>query len=237
MTTNNNEQGVKERIRARLLEATNDDDLRRIRQELKDQGEKPGSIDAVVSGLRKRGLLKFGEARGGYFPVKIGKSEIIPPEQALRDIRLQDGDYKLGFVDGMGVLIMAARYNTLLAAGQAEVLSNQLKIMEESKKGSAEVAQEAAARAVAGMMPQVLDMVKQSTLASSPNPMLTMMTQAMQPMLTQVMGNMMTMFQPKPGQPGVQPPPGQPGAQPAPGYQQTFQQPTEEEVKEAFNDE
>lgn len=235
MSNNNDNQGVKERIKGRLLQATGDDDLKQIRQELKDAGEKPGSIDACVSELRKKGNLKFGATdTGSFYPIKVGKGEIIAPEAALQHIRLQDGDYKLGFIDGMGTLIMAARYNQLLAASQAETLSNQLKIMEESKKGSAEVAQEAAARAVAGMMPQVLDMVKQSALASSPNPIMTMMTQAMQPMLSQVMGNLMTMFQPKPGQPSVQPPPSQPGVQPAPGYQQTFQQPTEEEVEEAF---
>jgi len=57
----NNEQGIKDRIKARLLEATSEDDLKRIRQELKEQGEKAGSIDACVSELRKQGLLKFSQ--------------------------------------------------------------------------------------------------------------------------------------------------------------------------------
>jgi len=171
----------------------------------------------------------------GYELMKIGAKDMIPPEQALRDIRLQDGDYKLGFVDGMGVLIMAARYNQILAASQAETLSNQLKIMEESRKGSAEVAQEAAMRAAAGVGAQIMPAVealKNQMIASSPNPMMSMFAQTMQPLLRQVMGNMMTMFQPKTGQP----PPGTPAGQPdQPGAQQPVgQQASEEEVEEAF---
>ena len=102
------------------------------------------------------------ETRGksGYELMKIGAKDMIPPEQALRDIRLQDGDYKLGFIDGMGVLIMASRYNTLLATSQAELLTNQLKIMEESRKGSAEVAQEAAAKAAASVGAQIMPEVE-----------------------------------------------------------------------------
>ena len=161
MNNKNNDQTVRERITARVLQATSEDDLRRIRQDLKDEGEKEGSINAVVSELRKKGHFKFGGGRGDLYPIKIGKSEIIPPEQALGHIRLQDGDYKLGFLDGMGVLIMAARYNQLLAASQSEVLTNQLKIMEESRKGSAEVAQEAAARAAAGVGAQIMPRIDQ----------------------------------------------------------------------------
>jgi len=98
----NESEGVKERIKTRLLEAVDEESLSRICQELKDKGEKPSSIDACVSELRKKkGQLKFASAGGDFHPIKIGKSETIPPEQALAHTRLQDSDYKLGFVDGM----------------------------------------------------------------------------------------------------------------------------------------
>lgn len=58
---NEDDKGVNERIRARVLEATDEESLSNIRQQLKEEGEKPGSIDAVVSELRKKGRLKFGE--------------------------------------------------------------------------------------------------------------------------------------------------------------------------------
>ena len=126
---------------------------------------------------------------------------------------------------------MAARYNQILAASQAETLSNQLKIMEEARKGSAEVAQEAAARAAAGVGAQIMPEVqalKNQMLASSPNPIMSMFAQTMQPLLGQVMGNMVGMFQPR-----------QPGQAPTP--QPAFQQPagqeaSEDEVKEAFDE-
>lgn len=150
-----------------------------------------------------------GEATGDFYPVKIGKSEIIPPEQALDHIRLQDGDYKLGFCDGMGVLIMAARYNQLLAASQAEVLSNQLKIMEESRKGSADVAQEAAARAAASVGAQIMPEVqalKNQIMAQGPNPMAGLMMSMMGPAFQQA-GQQLAQFfgaslgQPQPSEP------------------------------------
>jgi hypothetical protein len=76
-------------------------------------------------------------------------------------------------------------------------------------------------------MPEV-QALKNQMLASSPNPMMSMFAQTMQPLLGQVMGNMMGMFQPR------QPQQGQ-----APGPQPAFQQPagqeaSEDEVKEAF---
>ena len=155
----------------------------------------------------KRGNDKPLEVRKpGYALMKIGSKDMIPPEQALRDIRLQDGDYKLGFVDGMGLLIMAARYNQLLAAGQAEVLSNQLKIMEESRKGSAEVAQEAAMRAAAGVGAQIMpevEALKTQLAASGENPMATMMTTLMMPSFQKAGQQMAQLFMKT--RPGVQP--------------------------------
>ncbi len=149
----------------------------------------------------------------GYELMKIGTKDMIPPEQALRDIRLQDGDYKLGFVDGMGVLIMAARYNQILAASQAETLSNQLKIMEEARKGSAEVAQEAAARAAASVGAQIMpevEALKTQIAASGQNPMASMMMTLMMPSMQQAAQQLAGLFTKT--QPGVQPgTTGQPG--------------------------
>jgi len=197
MGNSGEDQGVKERIKAQLLEATNDDDLRRIRQDLKDRGEKPGSIDACVSELRRKGHLNFGKGGGELYPIKIGKGELIPPELALRGIQLEDGTYRKGFTDGMAVLILAARYSQLLAASQAEVLTNQLRIMEEGRKGSAEVAQEAAARAAAGMASQIMPEIqalKGQIVAQNPNPMAGLMVTLMEPAFKQAAQQIAGMF-------------------------------------------
>ena len=161
----------------------------------------------------KGGNDKSLETRGkpGYELMKIGAKDMIPPEQALRDIRLQDGDYKLGFVDGMGLLIMAARYNQLLGASQAEVLSNQIKIMEESRKGTAEVAQEAAARAAASVGAQIMpevEALKTQIATSGQDPMASMMMTLMMPSMQQAAQQLAGLFtKTQPG--GGQPPPQQ----------------------------
>lgn len=161
----------------------------------------------------------------GYELMKIGAKDMIPPEQALRDIRLQDGDYKLGFVDGMGTLIMAARYNQILAASQAETLSNQLKIMEEARKGSAEVAQEAAARAAASVGAQIMpevEAIKTQIMSQGQNPMAAMMMTLMQPSMQQAAQKLAGLFgATKPGATG------QPGT--GGGEQATFTPPNIEE--------
>lgn len=152
---------------------------------------------------------KAAQQTKGHELMKIGAKDMIPPEQALRDIRLQDGDYKLGFVDGMGLLIMAARYNQLLAGGQAEVLSNQIKIMEESRKGTAEVAQEAAAKAAAGVGAQILpevEALKTQLAASGGNPMASMMMSMMAPSFQQTGQQLAKLFSAT--QPGVAEQPG-----------------------------
>lgn len=152
----------------------------------------------------------------GHELMKIGAKDMIPPEQALRDIRLQDGEYKMGFVDGMGTLIMAARYNQILAASQAEVLSNQLKIMEESRKGSAEIAQEAAARAAASVGAQIMpevEAIKTQIMSQGQNPMASMMMTLMMPSLQQAAQQFARLF-------GAT----QPGAATQTGGEQTPQQ-------------
>lgn len=83
-------------------------------------------------------------------PAKMATKDMIPPELALLGIRLQDGDYRKGYIDGMATLIMAARYNQLLAASQAEIISKQLEIMRESRESGIEMAQQAAEAAAAG---------------------------------------------------------------------------------------
>lgn len=141
-----------------------------------------------VRPVKEKGNDKVTKSKPGHELMKVGSKDIIPPEETFRDIQLQDGDYKRGFVDGIGVLIMAARYNQILAASQSEVLTNQIKIMEESRKGSAEVAQEAAARAAAHVGAEILpriDALQSQIMAQSQNPMAALMMSMMAPSFQQ----------------------------------------------------
>jgi len=210
------EEKEPQKVKDRILELL---EKRYTRSQLiNDFGFATRTVDAAISEYKES---HGGEvpaehspaASGGKFEViKMDSKQIVPPEQALQGIRLQDGEYKLGFQDGMGVLLMAARYNQILAASQSEILTNQIKIMEESRKGSTEMAQEAAARAAAGVgaeiMPRI-DQLASQMAAGSQNPMASLMVSMMAPAFQQAGQQVAKLF-------GAT----QPGAQPQAGEQQ-----------------
>lgn len=178
-------------------------------QLINDLGFAPSTVDTVIREYKEKhgGEIpaERGAANEGKFEViKMDTKQIVPPEQALRGIRLQDGEYKLGFQDGMGVLIMAARYNQILAASQSEILTNQIKIMEEARKGSADMAQEAAMRAAVGVAAQIMPKVDQlasQIAAGSQNPMASLMMSMMAPAFQQAGQQVAQLFgQTQPGQ-------------------------------------
>ena len=111
-----------------------------------------------------------------------------------------------------------------------------------------DIARTAAQEAVSGMTPQFMQAMREAATASSPNPFASMLSQTIQPYLSQMFANIFGMFAGfgQPGMmPGAPPPQGAPAdfqqpqrgqagfQQPAPGFQEA----TEDEVKEAFSDE
>jgi len=66
--------------------------------------------------------------------------KIVAPEVALEHVRLEDGDYRRGFVDGMSLLLMAIRYNQVLMATQSEILRGQLEVLTQARGSLAETA-------------------------------------------------------------------------------------------------
>jgi len=88
-------------------------------------------------------------SKGKYDMMKLGSKDVIPPEAVLDALRLlQDGEavevWRRGVLDGVGILLLGARYAQLTAAGQAEIVKNQLDIMREAKDGNKDIAREAA---------------------------------------------------------------------------------------------
>ncbi|MFC1971372.1 hypothetical protein ACFLV0_05560 [Chloroflexota bacterium] len=179
--------------------------------------------------------------------IKLGSKDVIPPEAVLDVLHLpQNGDavevWRRGVLDGVGILLLGARYSQLTAAGQTEIVKNQLDILREAKSDSKEVAHAAAEEAAWRVGQQVQEMVQQTAKPESPNPMASMFTNAIQPYFSQALGKMFGMFGGF-GTPGgmMQPPAGQPGqtqpsgAQPSsipPGSKQI----SNEEMEAAFND-
>ena len=81
--------------------------------------------------------------------LKLGSKDVIPPEAVLEVIHLpRNGDavevWRRGVLDGVGMLLLGARYAQLTAAGQAEIVKSQLDIMQEAKESGRDIAQEAA---------------------------------------------------------------------------------------------
>ena len=58
----------------------------------------------------------------------------------LLELRLQDGDYKLGFVDGIAMLLLAARLNQELATTQAQAMTPILSILQALRSEEAQAA-------------------------------------------------------------------------------------------------
>lgn len=185
--------------------------------------------------------------------LKVGQGrEAINPEAILNQCLMGDGDSGKWMLKGM-MMLRAAQMMVLtdveIMKGQAEAQSKAiqpiLSLMEKSradmdaaaqraKESNQEIANRAAAGAAAQVMPSIDQLASQlasQKIASSPNPMAAMFTDAMQPYLGQMMGNIMGSLQPKPGQPGPQP--GQ-SVQPQPESPVPGQQANQDEVKEAF---
>lgn len=93
---------------------------------------------------------------GEHELMKIGSKDMIPPEAVLEVLHLpQDGDsvrvWRSGVLDGVGLMLLGARYSQLCGAGIADIVKSQLDIMREAKESSKDIAREAAQQAVVGV--------------------------------------------------------------------------------------
>jgi len=226
MSNNEESAGVKERIKARLLEATSEDELKRIRQELKDAGEKPGSIDACVSELRKKGHLKFSASSGRDGTLATRKTgESVLPEWLERDVaEIFDGEVRDQriFMAGMSVPLMGLRLFSEGVKPIIDLLSTWQRGQAEAARaaqGDVVAAAQTAGEAAAGGVARYF-METKPWLATAQNPMQAMMADAMSPLFKQLLGQVIgSVIHPAPqGQPGVQVP-GQSGQPPFSDYE------------------
>lgn len=195
-------------------------------QLINDFGYNENTVDKAVKEFKER----FGRepakerksARSGEQKalMTIGSKDMIPPEAVLEVIHLPaDGQdvqvWRQGVMDGVGLLILGARFSQLCGAGQAEVVKSQLDIMREAKEGTKEIAEQAAYGAAMGVARQLspeLQSLKSAVSGQSGDPfarMVSMMqsAQTMMQMFGMPMGMMGAPGQPPPGQQPWQPPP------------------------------
>jgi hypothetical protein len=115
----------------------------KLRMQPENESAGSGQGDGASAGQTSKGKQEL---------IKLGAKDVIPPEAVLEVLHLpRNGDavevWRRGVLDGVGILLLGARYSQLTAAGQAEIVKNQLDIMREAKDSSKDIAQEAAHQA------------------------------------------------------------------------------------------
>ena len=138
-------------------------------------------------------------SKGRYDMMKLGSKDVIPPEAVLDVLHLpQNGDavevWRRGVLDGVGILLLGARYAQLTAAGQAEIVKNQMDIMREAKEGSRDIAHEAAQETAMEMANLIIQRIPkpepQSAEPSMANRMLGPMVDLAGKQMANMFGNM-----------------------------------------------
>jgi hypothetical protein len=204
MTGNKNNQGENEQIRERLLQASTWDEVSQIRKDLIADGSKAGTIDAVISQLRRKGLLppKVAVARTQR---ALARREALPAEYLI-DMMEVPGDanmcrgYKLGQLN----LLAAARLLQELGKIQAEQVNpviNLVQALRLEEKSAAEaargegrmIADEAAEGLAARILPALDQRLGQlqpqkADIAQSPHPMQGLFARMMERLMENLMG-------------------------------------------------
>ncbi|MFC1929465.1 hypothetical protein ACFLW6_01160 [Chloroflexota bacterium] len=183
-------------------------------------------------------------------PAKLDGKQVIVPEYLIKHLSFIDGDKKQVAID-MILIWEAARRSVMedvmilqgLTTAQAQTTETQLRILREAKSESREIAQAAAEQAAQMVGGQVHEILHQAAKPESPNPFASMMSQTMQPYLSQVFSRMFGMFggfgqapgmvPPQPGQPDQQ---GQVQGQPV-SFGTTGRQISKQEMEAVFDDE
>ncbi len=165
-----NDEGRIDYVRRRFAEAQTPEEVEQIEDELVADEKIPrGTVSRVKSDMKKSGDLPQSNSGASLvslkrqFPQRLGRYDVLTPEAVLEQLRLQDGDYKIGFVDGIAMLLLAARLNQELATTQAEAMTPMIKMLqtlreeervaaERSKASASEAASIAAQQAVSGVV-------------------------------------------------------------------------------------
>jgi len=200
-----NDEGRLDYVRRRLAEAQTNEDVERIEGELVDVEKIPrGTVSRVKSDMRKNGELPPSDAGSSLvslkrqFPQRLGRYDVLTPEAVLQELRLQDGDYKIGFVDGIAMLLLAARLNQELATTQAQAMTPMISMLqalreeereaaERAKASSYDIAREAAHTAVSGVVSYLEEKMPKAPPPKDMNEMFTKRLDRMWEMMEHMM--------------------------------------------------
>ncbi len=192
------------------------------------------TVDSAIKDYKDQEGGEAGEPKKGEefdpkslaLPAKLDIRQVIAPEYLIKHLSFVDGGQRQTFIDAL-LVYEAARRSVMediviiqgLASAQAQITDTQIKLLREAKSDSKEVARIAAEEAAWRVGQQVQEIARQAAKPESPNPMATMLTNAIQPYFSQAIGQMFGMFGGFGAPGGIMPPPGsQPGqAQPGEG--------------------
>jgi len=188
------------------------------------------TVDSAIKDYREQEGGEVGEpkkvddfdTKALALPAKLDIKQVIVPEYLIKHLSFVNGDQRQTFIDAL-LVYESARRSVMediiiiqgLASAQAQITDTQLKVLREAKSESKEVAQAAAEEAAWRVGQQVQEVARQAATAGSPNPFASMLSQTMQPYLSQMMSRMFGMFAGFGQPPGMMPP--QPGQPPQPG--------------------
>jgi len=237
-------------------------------KEIEARGYSPSLVRQRIRKRVKAGKEPFSTStsRDGALALRKEKESVLPEWLEGDVAEIFDGnirDRKI-FMAGMSVPLMGLRMFSETVKPLTDLLSTWQKGQAEAARavqGSGyETAQLAAQQVISQAMPQILGAVKDNSVASSPDPVGSMMTRMIDPYLQQMMGSFMggmMQFGQNPGmmpgmvQPGFTPPqgarpnPGQttnqtgqttPGSQPQSPHLGGVEQASKNEIEEAFDD-
>ena len=216
-------------------------------KEIEARGYSPSLVRQRIRKRVKAGKVASpSSGKDGSLAIRREKESVLPEWLETDVAEIFDGnvrDRKI-FLAGMSVPLMGLRMFSESVKPLTELLATFQKGQAEAARAmqgsSYETAQMAAQQVISQSMPQILSAVKEHSVATSPNPLGSMMTRLFEPHLQ----NMMAAFMGMPGM-GMRPPgqvPGQPSGPAAPGFQQgpqpsqTAKEVSKEEIEEAFNE-
>jgi hypothetical protein len=212
-------------------------------KEIEARGYSPSLVRQRIRKAVKAGKGALSSTgRDSVLALRKEKESVLPEWLETDVAEIFNGqlkDQKI-FLAGMSIPLMGLRLFGEAIKPLTELMATWQKGQVEAARAmqgsGVEVAQAVAHQTINQVMPQILSAVKDQAISTSPDPVGSMMTRLLEPYLQQMMGTFMASFgMPGAGMMGV---PGQP-VQPQPGQSSpsgrpSFQQATEEEVKEAF---
>ena len=208
MTEKQAEQGINEEIRERLAQVTSWEEVSRIRKDLIGEGKKEGTIDAVISHLRRQGRLP---PRTAVAKTRaLMHREALPAEYLIDMAELPDPLMCRGYKMGQLNLLVAARLLQELGriqAGQVDPIINLVQALRLEEKSAAEaargegraIAQEAAQEASQGVAGELMQALgprlasleqKKPDIATTQNPMQGVMARSLEAIMDRMMNSL-----------------------------------------------